>query len=253
MLCGRWRRTDPSEPSSPTPRPRWPPASKTATVTGGVALWRRRTRCRAPGLLPLPLPGDRRSGAISRPVHTPKCAWTARKRRRAPSSMSQRCRWRPTVVGRGITELRGAPRARRPRRLARRSARTTTASRSGAAQVSVGDAVQPDRQAVGLQVFRRLHTALGTLPGRDCCYASDPEGSGAEGCASTPGPEPVPGPRTGGSLPSQSERPVRHGRTGRWGQKTLPRQRMNESSGAHRRSAEVRIDPSCRLRAQVRV
>ncbi len=58
--------------------------------------------------------------------------------------------------------------------------------------------------------------------GTDCWLGSDPKGRG-RGCASTPGPEPVPGPRTGGSLASRPERPERHVRTARRGRKTLLR------------------------------
>ena len=87
---------------------------------------------------------------------------------------------------------------------------------------------------------------------RDCWYASDPRGRGG-GCASSPGPEPVPSPRRGGSLASRPERPARHGRAGLSGRKTLSGQRMNGKAGAHRRRAKVRIGPPCRLRARVRL
>ena len=47
-------------------------------------------------------------------------------------------------------------------------------------------------------------------------------GIGGGGCASTPGLDPVPGPRTGGSLASRPERPVCHGRPGRETRKLIP-------------------------------
>ena len=120
--------------------------------------------------------------------------------------------------------------------------------------------VRPDRgpglgstaALVGEQVIPRLEAALDTLPGRIAGAGATLRGR-RRGCASTPGLEPVPGPRTGGSLRSRPERPVRHGRTGRRGRKTLPRQRINGKAGAQRRTAKVRIDPPCRLRAQVRL
>ena len=115
-----------------------------------------------------------------------------------------------------------------------------------------GDAEQPNIRPVGQPVLRRLEVARDTLPGRIAGALATRRGRG-RGCASTPGPEPVPGPRTGGSLASRPWCPVRHERTGRRGLKTLPRQRINGKAGAHRRTAKVRIDPPCRLRAQVRL
>ena len=53
-----------------------------------VTLWRRRARCRAPLCPPTPYPsetGDRRSGAIPRPVSTPKCALAGLRRPLSPS------------------------------------------------------------------------------------------------------------------------------------------------------------------------
>ena len=67
------------------------------------------------------------------------------------------------------------------------------------------------------------------------------------------GPEPVPGPRTGGSLPDQPERPVCRGLPSRGARKTLLRGRMNWKGGAHRRRAKVRIGPPCRFRTPVRL
>ena len=52
---------------------------------------------------------------------------------------------------------------------------------------------------------------------------------------------------------SRPESPVCHGRTGRRGRKTLPRQRINGKASAHRRTAKVRIGPPCRLRVSVRL
>ena len=120
--------------------------------------------------------------------------------------------------------------------------------------------VRPDRgpglgstaALVGEQVIPRLAAARDTLPGRIAGAGATRRGR-RRGCASTPGPEPVPGPRTGGSLQSRPESPVCHGRTGRRGRKTLPRQRMNGKASAHRRTAKVRIGPPCRLRVSVRL
>ena len=55
---------------------------------------------------------------------------------------------------------------------------------------------------------------LDGLPARDRWFGSDRRVRG-RGCANTPAPEPVAGPRTAGSLPSRPERPVCHGPPGR--------------------------------------
>ena len=123
---------------------------------------------------------------------------------------------------------------------------------TGRVPVLHGVAEQPDGQAVGQRFLRRLEAALNTLPGRIAGAGATRRGR-RRGCASTPGPEPVPGPRTGGSLQSRPESPVCHGRTGRRGRKTLPRQRINGKASAHRRTAKVRIGPPCRLRVSVRL
>ena len=52
------------------------------------------------------------------------------------------------------------------------------------------DARRPAAPAVVERVLRRLEAALVTLPGRDCCYASDPEGSGVEGAQAHPASNP---------------------------------------------------------------
>ncbi len=72
-------------------------------------------------------------------------------------------------------------------------------------------------------VIRRLERGAQTaFPRRDHWNGSDPWRAGA-GCENTPGPAPVPGPRTGGSLPSSAEssgaasplrRPCRNCKTG---------------------------------------
>jgi len=53
-----------------------------------------------------------------------------------------------------------------------------------------GDAAQPIGQPVGGQVLRRLEAALAYASGTDCCPASDPKGSGAEGAQAHPAPNP---------------------------------------------------------------
>ena len=88
--------------------------------------------------------------------------------------------------------------------------------------------------------------------GTDCWSASDPRVRGGW-CASQPGPEPVPSPWRGGSLASRPERPVCHGRPGRETRKPIPFRGLPPGSGAHQESAEVRIGPPCRFRAQVRL
>ena len=140
----------------------------------------------------------------------------------------------------GVTPIQQS-RAGRPRRAV-----------TGLVPVLLGDAEQPDGHAVGQRVLRRLEAALDTLPGGIAGAGATPGGRGGW-CASTPGLEPVPGPRTGGSLQSRPESPVCHGRTGRRGRKTLPRQRINGKASAHRRTAKVRIGPPCRLRVSVRL
>ena len=140
----------------------------------------------------------------------------------------------------GVTPIQQS-RAGRPRRAV-----------TGLVPVLLGDAEQPDGHAVGQRVLRRLEAALDTLPGGIAGAGATPGGRGGW-CASTPGLEPVPGPRTGGSLQSRPESPVCHRRTGRRGRKTLPRQRINGKASAHRRTAKVRIGPPCRLRVSVRL
>ena len=161
------------------------------------------------------------TGATPRPEglvrHSGECVFT-------PSPLPARGRSGPTIPA-------GRRRARRNRRV----------------PVLVGDAGQPDGQPVG----RRLETALDTLPGRIAGTLATPRGRGW-GCASTPGPEPVPGPRTGGSLASRPVPPARHGPDRPREHKTWPQQRIRAGPGAHCASAEVRIGPPCRLRAQVR-
>ena len=124
-------------------------------------------------------------------------------------------------------------------------------ARSHRALASRAMPTSPTASRFGQRVLRRLAAALDTLPGRIVGAVATRRGRG-QGCASTPGPEPVPGPRTGGSLPSRPVPPVRHGPAWPPRRKTLPRQRINGKAGAHRRKAKVRIDPSRRLRAQVR-
>ena len=71
------------------------------------------------------------------------------------------------------------------------------------------------RRPAGCRVRAPLPRSGARHPsGTDCWSASDPRERGGW-CASQPGPEPVPGPRTGGSLASRPERPVCHGRPGR--------------------------------------
>ena len=81
---------------------------------------------------------------------------------------------------------------------------------------------------------------------------SDPRGRGQE-CANTPGPQPAAGARTAGSLPAPPERPDQHRPVGVRRRKTFARGSFRSSTGAHGRTAKVRIDSPCRLRAQIRL
>ena len=71
-----------------------------------------------------------------------------------------------------------------PRQRGRRS------QSAGSTLGSLDDARHSDDPAVVERVLHRLEAALVTLPGRDCCYASDPEGSGAEGAQAHPASNP---------------------------------------------------------------
>ncbi len=124
-------------------------------------------------------------------------------------------------------------------------------SRNRRVPVLVGDAGHPDGQPVAQHVRRRREAALDTLPGRIAGAVATRRGRG-QGCASTPGSEPVPGPRTGGSLPAPPERPDRPWPVGVRRRKTFARGSFRSPAGAPRRSAEVRIGPPRRLRARVR-
>ena len=76
---------------------------------------------------------------------------------------------------------------------------------------SPSTARQSDEPAVGEQVLPRPRRgALNRLPARIAGSGATPRGRG-QGCDNTPAPEPVPGPRTGGSLPPRPEPLVRHG------------------------------------------
>ena len=116
--------------------------------------------------------------------------------------------------------LPGSLRTNNPMREGERRA-GTGASRSWSAMPD-----KPVGQLAGQHVLRRLEAALDTLPGRIAGTLATPRGRG-QGCASTPGPEPVPGSRTGGSLASRPVPPARHGPAWPLGRKTLPRQRIN--------------------------
>ena len=98
----------------------------------------------------------------------------------------------------GVTPIQQS-RAGRPRRAV-----------TGLVPVLLGDAEQPGGSAGGQRVLRRLEAALDTLPGGIAGAGATPGGRGGW-CASTPGLEPVPGPRTGGSLPPRPEPLVCHG------------------------------------------
>ena len=68
--------------------------------------------------------------------------------------------------------------------------------------------------------------------GTDCLSGSDPRGRG-RGCANAPGPEPVAGLRTGGSLPALSSRPLRPRPSGKATRKTVARSSFRRPAGAH--------------------
>ena len=221
---------------------------------------------------PLPVPSktrDRRSQAIPRPVSHPRSARGARK---GPLSPRRRLR-----------HVQSGPGARSPGREMIRSlihqptleqydpGTATGASRclssvlpfSGlfpdAAERGLGmirpggtDAGfaernrQSDEPAVDERVLRRLEGALNRLPARIAGSGATPRGRG-QGCENTPVPEPVPGPRTGGSLPSTAQvttvpRPIV-----RSSRKTLPNQRIRRLAGVNHRSAKMCIDPPCRM------
>ena len=87
--------------------------------------------------------------------------------------------------------------------------------------------------------------------GTDCWSGSDPRGRG-RGCANAPGPEPVAGPRTAGSLPAPSDRTLRPRPPGTARRKTFARSSFRRPAGAHVRSAGVRIGTRCRFRGRMR-
>ena len=77
---------------------------------------------------------------------------------------------------------------------------------------------------------------------------SDPRERG-QGCANALGPAPAPGPRTGGSLPSPVDRPVRPRPVGSQTRKMHLCNGLRRITSAHFRRAKVRIDPLRRLRS----
>ena len=77
--------------------------------------------------------------------------------------------------------------------------------------VMLGDARRLEGRAVGELPIRRFLAALDSLPAKGSMVRERPLEGGGLVCENTPGPEPVPGPRPGGSLPPRPEPLVCHG------------------------------------------
>ena len=144
--------------------------------------------CRKPlirlGVVPRP-PASPMSNRASRP-------WTGATRVfRCPVRASRR-------VGMCTSRTPSAPGRSRPISPCRKA----TASSDSFVPVLFGDAERPDGQPVGDRVLRRLEAALEPPSRAGIAGAVATRRGRGRGCASTPGLEPVPSPRRGGSLPS---------------------------------------------------
>ena len=106
---------------------------------------------------------------------------------------------------------------------------------------------RPTASEVGERVIRRLEAALNGLPARMIRGGATPEGSGDERVKTRTAPRPKRAPVPVGSLPSTPQAAPVSRPPARRSRKTLPRQRINRTGGAHRRSAKMCIDPRCLL------
>ena len=87
-------------------------------------------------------------------------------------------------------------------------------------------------------LIRRVRSGAEQPSRTGSLVGSDPRARG-QACENTPASEPVPGPRTGGSLPPRTVPPLRCRPACPRKRKTLPRQRIGGKLRVNRRGAEV--------------
>ena len=117
----------------------------------------------------------------------------------------------------------------------------------------LGDARRLEGRAVGELPIRRFLAALDSLPAKGSMVRERPLEGGGLVCENTPGPEPVPGPRPGGSLPPRRPRPRAAQKAGR--HRTQLESAMEDRRGgacAHTHRCQVCIDPQRLIHVPVR-